>query len=135
MRLKSLDCLRGIATAFAVLHHWIFTFWDTFPRLELHSVSDVAIDFAYHAVAQGPSAVLIFFVLSDFVLTLPLREGKTYWLPSACRTRLLSRRALTVIADKHVPTVWNWTVLPSQPHIKSPQGVGHKQKLGVIRWA
>lgn len=80
IRFRSLDALRGIAAVFVVLHHWIFSFWDNFPRPELHSISDVAIDLAYHAVTQGPSAVLIFFVLSGFVLTLSLSEGEPYWL-------------------------------------------------------
>lgn len=80
MRLKSLDALRGIAAAFVVLHHWVFIFTDTFPRPEVHSMSDLVTDLVYDAVTRGPSAVLIFFVLSGFVLTLSLREGEAYWL-------------------------------------------------------
>jgi peptidoglycan/LPS O-acetylase OafA/YrhL len=59
-RVAQLDSLRGIAAATVVWHHWQYAFYTGPPRW-----------FLYPLVA-GHEAVILFFVLSGYVLSLPV---------------------------------------------------------------
>jgi peptidoglycan/LPS O-acetylase OafA/YrhL len=80
-RLPQLDALRGLAALSVVFSHYVELFFDTAsPALE-----SVAVFFQYLALTPlsalwgGSQAVLLFFVLSGFVLTLMLENSRTGW--------------------------------------------------------
>ncbi len=80
-RLPQLDALRGLAALSVVFSHYVKIFSDTAsPTLE-----SVAVFFQYLALTPlsaiwgGSQAVLLFFVLSGFVLTLMLEKNRTGW--------------------------------------------------------
>lgn len=70
MRIRSLDSLRGIAALIVVFHHMRLMYpetpgWIRFSPLRI--------------LASGESAVLVFFILSGFVLFLTLNPKDGYW--------------------------------------------------------
>jgi peptidoglycan/LPS O-acetylase OafA/YrhL len=80
-RLPQLDALRGLAALSVVFSHYVELYFDTAsPTLE-----SVAVFFQYLALTPvsalwgGMQAVLLFFVLSGFVLTLMLENSRTGW--------------------------------------------------------
>jgi peptidoglycan/LPS O-acetylase OafA/YrhL len=83
-RFRSLDALRGLAAMLVVVHHLVVSIPETLPEnLFLHSV-DTAL------FIGGRFAVLLFFVLSGFVLALPYFDGTNqtygpYLVRRACR--------------------------------------------------
>lgn len=67
-RFKSLDALRGIAAVIVLLSHaTLITLAHITPNVQPSPL-------------WGPQAVLIFFIISGFVLPLPFLKGKTTWL-------------------------------------------------------
>src|SRR5436305_607603 len=79
-RIPELDALRGIAAAVVLTFHWLAVMpaWNADTRhdggayLLLNAVKYTPL----HVFAAGPEAVLLFFVLSGFVLALPFVEGR-----------------------------------------------------------
>ncbi|MGO4299185.1 acyltransferase family protein [Leifsonia sp. RAF41] len=133
-RLSSLDGLRGIAALVVVAHHASLLFpeisaayldpahgpvagsvawWFTFTPLKL--------------LTAGPEAVIVFFVLSGFVLTLPLLSGRPFdWmayyprrivrigLPTLCS--LLFAAALALLIPQQIDhAMSSWVASTSMP--------------------
>ncbi len=77
-RWKGLDGLRGLAAIVVVLHHSLLTSpslalaYFGGPKAPVGSPSWLLTYTPLHLVWAGPEAVLVFFVLSGFVLTLPV---------------------------------------------------------------
>jgi len=79
-RLHELDALRGLAAFTVVLDH----FWTSWvdPKAVLHGSKFLALGFvAIHPLTAGREAVLLFFVLSGFVLAMPATKGRPQTYP------------------------------------------------------
>ncbi len=80
-RVRSLDGLRGLAALVVVLHHALLTSVQLATPYEMPFGTPVArwaswlIYSPLHLLWAGPEAVLVFFVLSGFVLVLPFANG------------------------------------------------------------
>ena len=90
-----LDALRGLAALVVVAHHFVL----------LGSPTSYS-KFLLHVMANGHSAVMLFFVLSGFVLALPIAEGRvqpylSYVSRRVCRIYLpyLAGLALALMCD------------------------------------
>lgn len=91
-RVRSLDGLRGLAALVVVVHHAV----QLTPEVDEALYGEVArfslswwLTFTpLHLVWAGEEAVLLFFVLSGFVLTLPALRAPLHW-PSYYRRRLV----------------------------------------------
>ena len=68
-RFLQLDAMRGIAAVCVVFHHWRLAFYAG------------VLHFWLVPIFSGTQAVMLFFVLSGFVLSLPYLDGKRrpYW--------------------------------------------------------
>ena len=101
-RFFELDSLRGLAAATVVLHHFNYLL----PALWYHRM----VSGPFRLLVNGHAAVMLFFVLSGFVLTLPYmrRTGLDYpgfLIKRICRIYLpyLAALALALIADRFSP--------------------------------
>lgn len=79
-RIHSLDSIRGIASFIVVLFHCLISFplfYNAFNYQQFkNGFVELLTNTPLHTIWAGPEAVLVFFVLSGFVLSLPfLREG------------------------------------------------------------
>ncbi|MDZ4044148.1 MAG: acyltransferase [Rhodoglobus sp.] len=86
-RFASLDGLRGVAALVVLFHHVAFVvpeFAETYLSQDLAGPDSLAWWFAYtplKVLTAGPEAVVVFFLLSGFVLALePLRKPEFDWL-------------------------------------------------------
>lgn len=125
-RLETLDALRGIAALSVVASHIIFvmpSFTDDVAIFSASTWADPAIWFRYtplRAFVGGPAAVIIFFLLSGFVLSLAFLSGKAVGYRSFiwrrfCRiyipfiVAILLAAALFQYSDvNYVPFVSDW---------------------------
>jgi peptidoglycan/LPS O-acetylase OafA/YrhL len=78
-RLRQLDAVRGLAALSVVIwHYWLlFDTGSQFPVME--KARAVLTLTPLYAAFAGHQAVLVFFVLSGFALTLMVRAGSNYW--------------------------------------------------------
>jgi peptidoglycan/LPS O-acetylase OafA/YrhL len=81
-RFRSLDGLRGIAAFVVVVHHCLLTsstFAKPYQHFGVHTrrAATVVTYTPLHLFWDGTGAVLVFFVLSGFVLTLPWLQGSS----------------------------------------------------------
>lgn len=104
-RLAALDGLRGFAAAVVLLHHLSMTIpavsdgYDSSAHAPLWSVAWWLTETPLKFFVAGPEFVLVFFVLSGFVLTLaPLKRGRSYdWL--GYYPRRIIRLGIPVVAS------------------------------------
>lgn len=126
MRYRTLDSVRGVAAFAVLLHHAVMTFpgggEDRQGLLENGFRAHDAWLYAtpLRLLVSGPAAVLLFFVLSGFVLTLSLKSEKRpnypafavsrfarIWLPFA--VAILASAALSsFLAARPVPSTSTW---------------------------
>jgi len=83
LRVRSLDSLRGLAALIVVVHHWRLAFFDDHLGKLVHlspwQDPKPYLQYASHFLVPGGAAVMIFFVLSGFVLALSVdRPSETY---------------------------------------------------------
>ena len=119
-RVPQLDALRGVAAATVVWHHWHAAFHVTAPRWYLYPLM------------AGHEAVILFFVLSGYVLSLPTWSGRSqrypeYLMRRITRIYLPYLSALTLAAvgcyffvGHHVPGVSYWFYLTWQQRLSGP---------------
>jgi peptidoglycan/LPS O-acetylase OafA/YrhL len=101
-RFYELDSLRGVAALTVVLHH--------FSRICPESITHVLIRTPLRLLVAGHQAVILFFLLSGFVLTLPYKKKSSlsygsFLLKRICRIYLpyLGALALSVLCDLSFP--------------------------------
>jgi peptidoglycan/LPS O-acetylase OafA/YrhL len=78
-RIAPLDCLRGLAALIVVFHHCLVTspqFWSVYQHPAETPMMRLLGNTPLHLLWGGPEFVLVFFVLSGFVLSLPFWGGK-----------------------------------------------------------
>ena len=78
MREKSLDSVRGFAAVGVVMHHVFLVLEPVYPSLEI--VGDWWFPLRYLAI--GRPAVILFFLLSGFVLSLSIEGDERFFYPS-----------------------------------------------------
>lgn len=93
LRLNSLDSLRGIAAVIVLLNHF-FASVPPIPYDRIFHVSPHAISLIYHfppvrILTSGGSMVILFFVLSGFVLSIGFTGEKTIAAPAWAARRIL----------------------------------------------
>ena len=145
MRVRSLDSLRGMAASLVVLSHWFLAFKLTKPRPE----TGATLKLAWHLrflFEQGTSAVMVFFVLSGFVLALSMRQKHdSYWtfvLKRAFRiyppfaTAILFSAALYVLVQpRTIPALGYWFNGLSWSHYPDAETIaGHLGMIGTPRY-
>ena len=84
IRLSYLDSIRGIAACVVVLHHfYLASMNDASPIVYATAFSSVSnfLAYVFGKVLAGHAAVMIFFVLSGFVLTLSLSKSPMAYVP------------------------------------------------------
>jgi peptidoglycan/LPS O-acetylase OafA/YrhL len=102
-RFHELDSLRGVAALTVVFHH--------FSRILLDKVLHLLIRTPLRLLVAGHQAVILFFLLSGFVLTLPYKKKNrlyygSFLLKRVCRIYLpyLGALALAVLCDLNFPS-------------------------------
>lgn len=103
-RLSSLDGLRGVAALIVVVHHVSLLYPPiaaTYMGGETPHAGSLSWWLTYSPLkllTAGPEAVIVFFVLSGFVLTLPLLNGRPFdWM--AYYPRRLARIGIPVVCS------------------------------------
>jgi peptidoglycan/LPS O-acetylase OafA/YrhL len=147
-RIVSLDGLRGLAAFVVVLHHCLLTspsFAIAYrtkvpPAVHHWAFSDVLIYTPLHLVWDGPAAVLLFFILSGYVLSSPFASGKTGGWASYYAQRFLrlyvpvwgallfALLAVTVVARHYTPGATYFVNL----HATAPHGVGQAARNATL---
>lgn len=85
-RIDSLDSLRGIAAMVVVIFHCLLSFHIFYDANYLNKFANEFVKYftitPLHSLWAGKEAVLLFFVLSGFVLAIPFYEGRntTYFI-------------------------------------------------------
>lgn len=85
VRYTSLDGLRGIAALVVLVFHVmvvspVFDTTEAPPNTDTGSLAWWLMHTPLHLVWLGPEAVYVFFVLSGFVLALPVSQGRVTWI-------------------------------------------------------
>lgn len=145
-RIRSLDGLRGVAALIVVFHHILLTV----PSLALayeftephyaHNWLDILTYTPLHLIWDGPAAVVIFFILSGYVLSAPHAAGKVGGWRSYYPQRLLrlylpvwgaiivSLIAVTVVQRNYVPGATYFVNI----HATAPHGVAQAARNATL---
>lgn len=79
-RIHSLDSLRGISSLIVVIFHCLISFPVFYAAFNFQHYNNTLVKYLtitpLHTLWVGPEAVLLFFVLSGFVLSLPYLKGE-----------------------------------------------------------
>jgi peptidoglycan/LPS O-acetylase OafA/YrhL len=94
-RLKELDALRGLAALTVVLGHFGGLFIYVFPNY--HHTKSLLLYLIVQLVGNGHAAVILFFLLSGFVLSIPSIHGRPQSYP-VFLTRRITRIYLPYLA-------------------------------------
>lgn len=126
MRFRSLDGLRGVAALTVVFYHWMMAFDDApvSVRALMPGEFGLASLFALpplHLLVNGSGAVMVFYVLSGFVLSLAFeRAGPDfrYWpyltnrflrlYPAFAASILLAVALVVVVDPERIATLSDW---------------------------
>ncbi|WP_353063953.1 acyltransferase [Tunturibacter psychrotolerans] len=137
-RFHELDSLRGIAALTVVLHH--------FSRILPDKVFHLLIRTPLRLLVAGHQAVILFFLLSGFVLTLPYKKKNRldygpFLLKRVCRIYLpyLGALALAVLCDlsfpSHLLSTDYWLNLTWSEPVTARLVLQHITFLGNYDWA
>ncbi len=137
-RFHELDSLRGLAALTVVFHH--------FSRICSPQVLHVLDRTPLRLLVAGHQAVILFFLLSGFVLTLPYKkEGslnyRSFFLKRVCRIYLpyLAALAFAILCDLHFssrsPINNYWTNLTWSAPVTTRLVVQHILFLGNFNWS
>ncbi len=123
-RIPALDGLRGIAALVVVLHHTLIASVPALAaaygtgRVRLNTIEWALVRTPLHILWAGPEFVIVFFVLSGFVLTLPALDGLK--LAAYYPSRLL--RLYLPVAGALILAAW-WRVV-----------IAHHAIAGASQW-
>lgn len=123
-RYEELDSLRGLASLTVVIHHCLISF-TTFYLLSNHqsinnNLMQTLSNSPLHFIWGGHEAVILFFVLSGFVLSLPILNGNfnrfdQYLIKRFCRIYLpyiftiaVSALLYSIIGTNDTPDLSEW---------------------------
>lgn len=152
LRLRSLDGLRGLAALIVLIHHSALTVPDF---ANLYMAGDIPPEGSLlwwlnatplKIFTAGGEAVLLFFVLSGLVVSLPVLRAKTYdwvayyitrslrlWLPVAASLLLAAVGVALVSVDPNLP-VSKWVKLSNVSLLEWPEVVaGFDEVRGPTR--
>ncbi len=108
-RWSSLDAVRGLAALTVVAHHGFAAlpeFWAVYTGAPTSRLATIMAFSPLHLLWEGHQAVLVFFVLSGFVLSLPYWQGN----PPGYGTFLIRRFCRIYFS----PTWRRWRWAPSR---------------------
>ena len=89
MRYPALESLRGLAALVVVIHHHLLVFPALYPyRVGAAGLAGALLHTPLHLLWAGGEAVLLFFVLSGFVLSLASWSGQPLDMPTFITRRL-----------------------------------------------
>jgi peptidoglycan/LPS O-acetylase OafA/YrhL len=137
-RFHELDSLRGVAALTVVFHH--------FSRILPDNVLHLLIRTPARLLIAGHQAVILFFLLSGFVLTLPYKKKNRlayipFLLKRVCRIYLpyLGALALAVLCDlsfpNHLPSTNYWLNFTWSQPVTARLVLQHVLFLGNYDWS
>jgi len=136
-RFYELDSLRGVAALTVVFHH--------FSRICPDKVIHLLIRTPLRVLVAGHQAVILFFLLSGFVLTLPYQKRNRlnygpFLLKRICRIYLpyLAALAFAVLCDRYLPPFTSgnyWINFTWSEPVTSHLVIQHILFLGNYDWA
>ncbi len=137
-RFHELDSLRGVAALTVVLHH--------FSRILPDKLLHILIRTPLRLLVAGHQAVILFFLLSGFVLTLPYKKKRRldygpFLLKRVCRIYLpyLGALAFAVVCDhnfpSHLPSTNYWVNLTWSEPVTTHLLLQHLLFLGNYDWS
>ena len=145
MRLKELDSLRGLASLTVLIGHFI----GVYPWIEQNTYDQglTALNLLkytpLHVFWAGHEAVILFFILSGFVLSLPFFHGKVKYIPflvkRICRifvpyfgALILSLLGLSMFNGIRNPQLSNWFNGLWQSSLTSGDIINHFLLIGFF---
>lgn len=142
--MRELDSLRGLAAFTVVIHHFVLMWPQWLPSLGISEFHALPITVVYPLYA-GHEAVMLFFVLSGLVLSLPYlrRRNQSYPIFLARRTlRIYGPYLGALLAAIAGAAVWHgnlghgrWSSDSWSEPVNSHLVLQHIAFLGVYNWA